>query len=229
MTIISFYALYVGIVARQQPVWLQIASNIFFGVVIFVVLMGLALICYSRIVYVPQVLMVEGKGVFGSIGRSFSLAGGAVIRIAAISLFWFYVAWSIWLLLMIPSGWYAYWSGVDINPFRDDGPLWYGILKQTMAQVSEILIAPIGMLGFTLLYLDSRVRKEGFDIELLANRVLSAPPAWADPEIINQPYVQPLPAEGPEIIDRPDPEPLPAEVPEVGIQEESSVSSQSAS
>src|SRR5262249_5187699 len=36
---------------------------------------------------------------------------------------------------------------------------------------------PIFMIGCTLLYLDSRVRKEGFDVELLANRTLAQPPA----------------------------------------------------
>jgi hypothetical protein len=53
--------------------------------------------------------------------------------------------------------------------------------------LSEILIAPIVMLGFNLLYIDSRIRKEGFDIELLANRVLSAPPDWSRPELIAEP------------------------------------------
>jgi hypothetical protein len=51
---------------------------------------------------------------------------------------------------------------------------------------------PIFMIGCTLLYLDSRVRKEGFDVELVANRTLAKPPdpsplyptapQWAAPE-----------------------------------------------
>jgi hypothetical protein len=121
-----------------------------------------------------------------------------VRRIAAIILFWFYVAWSLWLLLMIPSGWYAYWTGVDISPFSAEDPFWYNIVQQTLTQLSEILIAPIVMLGFTLLYLDSRVRKEGFDIELLANRVLPAPPEWSHPEITAEPYGAPNRPEAPE-------------------------------
>jgi hypothetical protein len=228
MTMFSIYAVFLTLVAISQPVWVQVITHITFGVVTFALVVFMALICYSRIVYVPQVLMVEGKGVFSSIGRSFSLAGGAVTRIAAISLFWIYVAWSIWWLLMIPPGWYAYWLGVDINPFRDNGPLWYIVLQQTLAQVSEILIAPIGMLGFTLLYLDSRVRKEGFDIELLANRVLSAPPAWTHPVPLDQPYIEPQVAEVPELIDRAYSEPNSPEVAEIALPEESSVPSQTA-
>jgi hypothetical protein len=201
----SIYAVFAALLTTSLPYWLQLISHFIFGVFLTALVIILALLCYSRIVYVPQVLMVEGKSISGSIGRSFSLAGGAVMRIAAIILFWFYVAWSLWLLLMIPPGWYAYWTGVNISPFSAEYPFWYNIVQQTLTQLSEILIAPIVMLGFTLLYLDSRVRKEGFDIELLANRVLSAPPEWSHPEIVAESYSAPQPAEvsetgGPDLV-----------------------------
>jgi hypothetical protein len=213
----SIYAVFAALMTASLPYWLQVISHVIFGVFLTVLVIIMALICYSRIVYVPQVLMVEGKSISGSIGRSFSLAGGAVIRIAAIILFWFYVAWSLFWLMMIPPGWYAYWTGVDISPFSAEYPFWYSIAQQTIAQLSEILIMPIAMLGFTLLYLDSRIRKEGFDIELLANRVLSAPPEWSHPKIIADSYDAPNRAETSEIEE---PEAAPADI------EESSVSSQ---
>jgi hypothetical protein len=181
--IISIYGLFAALITTSLPFWLQVAAHTIFGVLVVALVIVLALLCYSRIVYVPQVLMVEGKNISDSIGRSFTLAGGEVKRIAAIILFWFYVAWSLWLLLMVPPGWYAYWTGVDISPFNAEEPFWYSIVQQTLTQLSEILIAPVVMLGFTLLYLDSRVRKEGFDVELLANRVLAPPPEWSYPEM----------------------------------------------
>jgi hypothetical protein len=185
------YAIFTALMISALPYWIQQILQVIFAVFSVAVVIILALLCYSRMVYVPQVLMVESKSISASIGRSFSLAGGAVRRIAVIILFWFYVAWSLWLLLMIPPGWYAYWTGVDISPFSAEDPFWYNIVQQTLTQLSEILIAPIVMLGFTLLYLDSRVRKEGFDIELLANRVLPPPPEWSDPQITAQPYNEP--------------------------------------
>jgi hypothetical protein len=133
------------------------------------------LMVYSRLVYVPQILMVEGKGVFGAINRSFQLARGELVRIAAVIIFWIYVAWSLWVLMAVPLGWYGYVAGVDITPFSENVPLWYQIAKQTLTQLSEILIWPIAMLCFTLLYINSRVRKEGYDIELLANKALAQP------------------------------------------------------
>jgi hypothetical protein len=95
-----------------------------------------------------------------------------VRQTGALSLFWFYAAWSIWLLLVLPLAWYGYLEGIEINPFNPEGPLWYRIAQQTLTQLSEILVAPVAMLGFTLLYLDTRIRKEGLDVELLANRIL---------------------------------------------------------
>jgi len=183
VVIIYFVVVLVAILAvaaaplfRGAPNWMQATLAVSLTVITLLGLIFLFLLVYSRIVYVPQVMMVEGKGVFNSISRSFSLVGGGMWRIVALLLFWIYVAWSAWVLLFVPLASLAYWLGVDPVPFRQDIPVWYSVAYQTITQVSEILIAPIAMLGFTLLYLDSRVRKEGFDVELMANRLLPASP-----------------------------------------------------
>ncbi|MFN0084403.1 MAG: hypothetical protein ACKVX9_03355 [Blastocatellia bacterium] len=165
------------------PEWVQVILSIGGVVATVGVAVFSFLIVYSRLVYVPQILMVENKPVSSSISRSFSLASGELKRIAAVILFWVYVAWSLWVLLKVPVGFYADSVGVDISPFNPNAPLWYSIANQTITQVSEILIAPIAMLGFTLLYLNSRVRQEGYDVELLANRVLAPPPRIEMPAV----------------------------------------------
>jgi hypothetical protein len=169
----------IGIFAASfsgSPGWLQALLATGYGVFIGLIALAMAMLVYSRVVYVPQVMMVEGKGVFSSIGRSFSLAGKEIWRIAALLLFWLYVAWSVWSLLYFPLGSVAYWFGTDPNPFNQNNPFWFVIAYQTLTPISEILITPVAMLGLTLLYLDSRVRKEGFDIELLANRLMPPTP-----------------------------------------------------
>ncbi len=158
--------------ATIMPGWMQAAVAIVVMVITVVIFLLAGLLVYSRIVYVPQILMVEEKGVFNSIGRSFSLATGQIRRLAALFLFWIYVSWSVLLLLFLPLGYISDW----ITPFSSEQPVWYGIAWQTVTQLSEILLMPIFMIGCTLLYLDSRVRKEGFDVELLANRTLAQPP-----------------------------------------------------
>lgn len=182
LVVILYLAFHVSIVS-SLPFSVQIISGGLFGVLILSGLTWSALQVYSRIVYVPQVLLVEGKGISSSIQRSFSLAGGQTRQTGALIIFWFYAAWSIWLLLVMPLAWYGYLEGIQINPFNPEGPLWYRIAQQTLTQLSEILVAPVAMLGFTLLYLDTRIRKEGLDVELLASRILPPATRQSDPSM----------------------------------------------
>ena len=177
-TITYFFIIIIAMIitlmmATIMPGWMQTIATVIVAVITAIFLLLAALLVYSRIVYVPQILMVEDKGVFNSIGRSFSLAGGQLRRLAALFLFWIYVGWSVLLLLFLPLGYISDWT----HPFSPVQPQWYDIGWQTVTQLSEILLMPIFMIGCTLLYLDSRVRKEGFDVELLANRTLAQPPA----------------------------------------------------
>jgi len=194
VTVGMFFVLMMATVMQGAPEWAQGAAAVAFGVVVAAAFAFFFLLVYGRIVYVPQILMVEGKGVFSSIGRSFSLAGGQLRRIAALILFWIYVGWSVLLLLFLPLGYISDW----VNPFSAEQSPWYNIAWQTVTQLSEILLMPIFMIGCTLLYLDSRVRKEGFDVELVANRTLAQPPSppplyppapeWATPEWTPTPH-----------------------------------------
>ena len=142
------------------------------GLILFFFLAG-------RMAYVPQAMLVEGKTVFLAVGRSFSLASGNVRRLIAMTLFTFFGTYSALMLLMIPLGWYGYLNGVDLSPIGSSAPTWYSIGYQVILQCSHILLAPIWMLGFSLLYVDERVRHEGYDIELMAARQLPAMPELA--------------------------------------------------
>lgn len=130
----------------------------------------------GRMAYVPQAMLVEGRGVLSAIGRSFSLASGNVKRLMAMTLFTFFATYSALMLLMIPLGWYGYLNGVDLSPFGSGQPTWYAISYEVILQCSHILLAPIWMLGLSLLYVDERVRHEGYDIELMAARQLPKMP-----------------------------------------------------
>jgi len=139
------------------------------GLILFFMLAG-------RMAYVPQAMLVEGRGVFSAVNRSFSLASGNVRRLMAMTLFTLFATYSALMLLMIPLGWHGYLSGVDLSPFGTTWPTWYAIGYQVILQCSHIVLAPIWMLGLSLLYVDERVRHEGYDIELMAARQLPEMP-----------------------------------------------------
>lgn len=149
----------------------------------------------SRFAYVQQAMMVESQSVFAAIGRSTALASGNVKRFAALFVFTFVATYSALSLFYVPLGWYAYWEGVPVFSFdRDLIPAWYEIAGQVVWQASFILLMPIWMIGLCLLYVDERVRHEGYDIELLAARRLGEIPAVPEdfvnplqPALANQP------------------------------------------
>lgn len=125
----------------------------------------------SRFAYVPQSITVEGLGVFSSIARSASLASGNVRRFAALFMFTFLAVYSALAILYVPVGWYAWYQGVEFFNFivdQDLVPAWYEISSQLISQTSVILLSPVWMVGLCLLYIDERVRHEGYDIELMA-------------------------------------------------------------
>lgn len=192
-TVLMFVVAGVGFFAQVAPVWVTAAVG---AISTFIVTLGalwLFFLLVGRFAYVPQVMLVEGRGVFASLGRSSSLASGNVRRLMAMALFSTFAAYSALMLLVIPLGWYGYLNG--INPFaisEANWPAWYSVSYNALAQSSSILLAPIWMLGLSLLYVDERVRHEGYDIELMAARQLGVMPQLAN---VTSPFAPAIVAE----------------------------------
>lgn len=160
---------------QVMPAWVL---GIFTGIgTIAAIVLGLILffLLAGRMAYVPQAMLVEGRTVGSAIGRSFSLASGNVRRLMAMTLFTSFATYSALAILIIPLGWYGWLNGVDLSPFAT-WPVWYSVCYEVILQCSHILLAPIWMLGLSLLYVDERVRHEGYDIELMAARQLTEMP-----------------------------------------------------
>jgi hypothetical protein len=177
---IGFYAIFTAWLFASAPFWFQVTLHSIVGLLTFAVLTILVLMNMKRAVFLPQIITVENKSVSSALSRSFALAGGEFRRkdfipIIALVFFYVYVSYSVLLLFMLPVYLYAGLNGIDAGPFNLQQPLWYTVLTNTISQASEILLLPVLMIGFILLYIDSRVRREGYDLELLANRYLPAP------------------------------------------------------
>jgi len=145
------------------------------------------LLAASRVAYVPQVMLVEGQGVFSAIGRSMSLAGRSVRRLGALFAFTILAAYSALALLYVPLAWYASANGVELMSFGSQVlPAWYEISYKLIWELSLILLTPVWMIGLCLLYVDERVRTEAYDIELMAAARLG------DIPVLPQNYSNPL-------------------------------------
>jgi hypothetical protein len=186
-TIIISTLLIVGIVyALQSAMPLAIILSVIVGLAAAILTFWLFFLIASRFAYVPQVMLVEGQGFFSALSRSLSLASGNVKRFAALFVFSTVVTYSALALLYIPLGWYAWASGIEIFFNADAVPAWFQIANQLVGQISVILLMPVWMIGLCLLYVDERVRHEGYDIELMAARQLGDIPN------VPQSYINPL-------------------------------------
>ena len=155
--------------------WMAVVVGVIGGLLATAVGLWLFFFIVARVAYVPQVMLVEGKGVFEAFSRSFSLARGNVRRLMAVTLFTTFATYSALMVLLLPLGWYGYLSGVDpLNSAQ--WPAWYSIAYSVLGPLSSILLTPVWMLGLSLLYVDERVRHEGYDIELMAARQLGELP-----------------------------------------------------
>ena len=178
--IVLYFGVFVAVMAIALVVW---ALSFFpigaflIGLALTVIILGASIWLFSliasRFAYVPQVMLVEDQGAFASIGRSASLASGNVKRFAALLIFTTVATYSALALFYVPLLWYAWANGLDMFSGQPDlVPAWFEIASQLIWQAAFILLSPVWMVGLCLLYIDERVRHEGYDIELAAARRL---------------------------------------------------------
>lgn len=165
----------VAVVLANIASWLSIVAGVVGTLVSTALTVWLFFFIVGRVAYVPQVMLVEGKGVIEAVGRSISLARGNVRRLTAMTLFTTFGTISALMILSIGIGFFGELGGV--NPLQPaEWPAWYAIAGSVLGPLSAILLTPVWMLGLSLLYVDERVRHEGYDIELMAARQLGEVP-----------------------------------------------------
>ena len=166
-----------GVPIGGRVSWLVSTALLILVLVITFLALLLFFLMVKFIVYVPQVMMIEGRGVFDSVSRSFTLARGNLRRLMAMFLFYWFATWSALMILIIPLLWYGYLQGINVSPAKAESwPMWYAVGYSVLTQASAILLAPVWMLGLSLMYVDERVRQEGYDVELIAARQLGVVP-----------------------------------------------------
>lgn len=184
---IGMIVIFIVVAALQMVPPLAALLGVLLGTAVAIGTVWLFFLIASRFAYVPQVMLVEGQGIFSAIARSASLAGGNVRRLAALFIFSILAAYAALALLYVPLTLYAWSQGVEVFSFESDlVPAWYEIASQLIWQASLIILTPVWMVGLCLLYVDERVRHEGYDIELMAARRLGDIPS------VPQSYINPL-------------------------------------
>jgi len=180
--LIMLVGLIVGVIAAAGlPQWMMTVMLVV--TVIVAVALSLLFICVvvARVVFLPQIVMIEGQSAGNALGRAIRLGKGNWYRVGAIAVFTYFVHLSLLAAFTFPVLIALYFAGVLSAGFFL-GPTW-SILSTSFGQISTLLSLPIWIVSFTLLYFDSRVRKEAYDLDLIAREI--------NPGFIWQPTVQP--------------------------------------
>ncbi len=173
------------ITSAHLPQWVvTIIMAVLVLVAVAAALMVVSLI-FARVVFLPQVVMIEGQSAGGAINRAVRLGKGNWYRVGSIVLFTYFVSLSLMGALTLPVLAGLYMSGMIGQGFFSSST--WNVFYTSFKDVSGLLSLPIWIVSFTLLYFDSRVRKEAYDIELLAREV--APGFyWSPAPAITQPF-----------------------------------------
>jgi len=142
-----------------------------------ILLTGIGLACYwwlARALVVP-VTMLEGTGLIDSMARSKVLTQDRRSRIFVICLLVVALTYAVTLLFQFPA--YAI-GGLHFVRGEVRSSHWAAAIISVGEFAGGSLVGPLLTIALTLVYYDSRVRKEGFDLELMMSNLASA----AEPE-----------------------------------------------
>jgi len=146
------------------------------GVLIFVgfiLLFAPGLYFLARYAVAPAAVVIERAGMFGSLGRSSTLTNGLKWHVLKTLLL-------VWVIYLVLSMALAAMAGglVAGGGLGAAGTVRYFMLMQIVSAIFTILVYPLVSIVQTLLYYDLRIRKEAYDIELMASG-LGGPPSQA--------------------------------------------------
>jgi hypothetical protein len=154
----------------------------FFGVPLVV---GLYLTL--RYALVVEVVMIEKLSMVAALRRSARLMAGRVgptaldgckLRASIVYLVSFCISASVAVVASLPS--MLVYTAFDVSPFNPElfdpaaVPFWAMLPVKLFALLCQSAVAPYGILASIAFYFDLRVKREAFDLELMAGRVEAA-------------------------------------------------------
>ena len=166
---VALYALLwvVVVAATDQTVVLVV-----FGLVSVPAFVAASFFFWIRVYYLPApVLMLEDVGIAGAIGRGFRLTHRQFWRTFGIALLTLLLASMAGYMLAVPLGIAGQLAAVAAPQYA---ALSLVVTQAVSTVVSSAFVAPFTAAVASLQYLDQRMRKEAYDVELLTQAGITA-------------------------------------------------------
>lgn len=138
--------------------------------VVLVVYAGLLLLIVPGIIFglwyalTTPAIVIENLGALKGMGRSKALVSGNLGKVFSVGFLVVVISWIIGMIFNFTGG----FLGEILFP---NNLMLMTFVSQLASVIGQILIVPIGAIAYILLYYDLRIRKEGFDLQMLANSI----------------------------------------------------------
>jgi hypothetical protein len=142
--------------------WITIQSLVV-TLIGFLLLVIPGLILFVRLSFAPAALVVEGHRGRSALVRSWQLSAGHAWRIFGLLFVTGLISGVVGGVLTVPGEFAAQSMGPDG---------W--IISALASALATVVTTPFSMLVIVLMYFDLRIRKEGFDIEVMARELATA-------------------------------------------------------
>ncbi len=158
--------------SRAAPLlWRVITCSVLTGLLVMVgfllfVIPGIVLVC-GVILAFPVLVLEPGTTASGALSRSWALTRGSRWRI-------FGMLVTLFLLLYIPIVALTALAALVLPDAAPGAAMTGGIVGLVLAGVLQLFLYPLFYCVLTVSYYDLRVRKEGFDLEVLAQTLQTA-------------------------------------------------------
>lgn len=152
-------------------VWPKFLTLVGAGIlVVLVVYAGLLLLIVPGIIFglwyslTTTAIVVENLKAVKGMSRSKALVSGNLGKVFSIAFLIVLISW----VVSIPFTLVANFVGAILF---SGNMMVRTFVNQLASVIAQILIVPIGAIAYILLYYDLRIRKEGFDLQMLANSI----------------------------------------------------------
>lgn len=140
------------------------------GLIVVLVLQLAALLAGSLVfiymAFLGQIIAIERQGTGGALARSWRLVAGRLWRTSAVAGLLVLLVMALTLAFQVPASLAVdRWVPLGRTP---EGAAVLVILIIAVVAVTSVLAAPLLAIGATLMYYDLRVRREGFDVQMMA-------------------------------------------------------------
>jgi len=149
--------------------------------VVLVVYLGLLLLIVPGIIFglwfalTTPAIIIENLGATQGMSRSKTLASGNLGKIFSVGFLVLLIAYVLSIVL-------HYGTSIFIGVLFSGYTPFALALNHLVSVAGNILVTPIGATAYILLYYDLRIRKEGFDLQMLADSIGSGKSATNDRE-----------------------------------------------